>query len=167
MKVYLIGMPGAGKSTIGNQLARALDLPFLDLDREIEHREGRTIPEIFSQSGEDHFRLIESMTLREFAGNGTSFVMATGGGAPCFYDNMEALNASGLTVYLKVTLNTLIERLRNSKGRPLLEADQDLRLRLGQLLETRKGIYENARLIVTEPDVQKVVREIQRTGINR
>lgn len=166
MKAYLIGMPGAGKSTLGKQLARALNLPFLDLDREIERREGRGIPEIFSQSGEDHFRFIESTLLREFAGNGTSFIMATGGGAPCFFSNMDTLNASGLTIYLKVTLNTLVERLQNSKGRPLLEADQDLRQRLGQLLEARKGIYESARLIVSEPDVQKVVREIQRTGIN-
>ncbi len=166
MKVYLVGMPGAGKSTLGKQLATKLGLPFYDLDKEIENQEGRTIPEIFSQSGEDQFRIIESTMLREFAGNKDSFVLATGGGAPCFFGNMEVLNSSGLTVYLKVTISTLIERLRNSKGRPLLEADQDLALRIGKLLDARQSTYEGARLVVSEPDVEKVVRAIQRTGIN-
>lgn len=167
MKIFLIGMPGAGKSTLGRQLAGAFALPFYDLDKEIEKREGRTIPEIFGQSGEDHFRLIESTLLREFAGKGSSFVLATGGGAPCFFGNMETLKSSGLTIYLKVPITTLLQRLRNSKNRPLLETDQDRETRLTSLLETRQLVYEQAALIISNPDVSKVIDAIHRSGVNR
>jgi shikimate kinase len=167
MKIYLVGMPGAGKSTLGKQLASALDLPFHDLDEEIVSREGRSIPDIFAQSGEDHFRQVESATLREFAGNRDSFVLATGGGAPCFFGNMEILKSTGLTIYMKVSLRVLAHRLQYSKGRPLLETDEDRESRLSLLLETRQPVYEKAALIVTDPDVRKVIDAIHRTGLNR
>ena len=167
MKIYLIGMPGSGKSTLGKQLASALDLPFFDLDKEIEKREGRAIPEIFAQSGEEHFRLVESAILREFAGNVDSFVLATGGGAPCFFENMEVLNASGITVYLKVTISTLIHRLRHSKDRPLLNSDADLETRLTALLGSRQPVYERSIITVSDPDVKKITDAIQRTDVNK
>ena len=166
MKVYLVGMPGAGKSTLGKQLASALDLPFYDLDEELVGREGRTIPEIFAQSGEDHFRQLESAMLREFAGNNDSFVLATGGGAPCFFGNMEILKSTGLTIYLKVSLRILAQRLQHSRGRPLLETAEDRESRLSTLLEKRQPVYEKAAIIVTDPDVKKVIDAIHRTGTN-
>lgn len=160
-------MPGAGKSTLGKQVARALNLPFYDLDKEIEGREGRSIPEIFDQSGEDHFRLVESAMLREFAARADSFILATGGGAPCFFDNIEILNASGLTVYLQVGLETLIGRLHTSKGRPLLQNGEEREVRLKNLLESRQPVYRKARITVTEPDLDKILRAINRTEINK
>src|SRR5436189_5502924 len=92
MKIFLIGMPGAGKSTLGRPLAAALNLPFVDLDKEIEKHEQKSIPEVFELRGEDYFRKSESTLLKSWAESNRSFVLATGGGAPCFHDGIEVIN---------------------------------------------------------------------------
>ncbi|MFN8889873.1 MAG: shikimate kinase, partial [Cyclobacteriaceae bacterium] len=92
MKIFLIGLPGSGKTTLGKQVASHLSIPFVDLDAAIEKAEQRTIPEIFKQSGENYFRKIESDLLKKWAESTTDFLMATGGGAPCFFDNVEVMN---------------------------------------------------------------------------
>ena len=98
-KIYLIGMPGSGKTTLGLQLAEALQLPFVDLDKEIEKHEGKSVPDIFSQQGEAHFRQVESKLLKEWSASGKTFIMATGGGAPCNHHGIEVINRSGLSIF--------------------------------------------------------------------
>ncbi|MFM8739263.1 MAG: shikimate kinase, partial [Cytophagales bacterium] len=99
MKIFLIGLPGSGKTTLGKQLAERLNIRFVDLDTEIEKSEGESIALIFKRFGEDHFRKAESTQLQKWANLNEDFVMATGGGAPCFFDNMEVMNQSGTTIF--------------------------------------------------------------------
>ena len=99
MKIFLIGLPGSGKSTIGKSLALELSYPFIDLDLDIEKAEGRTIKQIFKQMHEGYFRQLESKALKKYCQSQDSFVMATGGGAPCFFDNMEQINQAGKSVF--------------------------------------------------------------------
>src|SRR5215216_5287440 len=107
MKIYLIGMPGSGKTTLGKQIAEDLGFPFIDLDTEIENREGKSISEIFSHKGEDHFRVLESTLLKELSSSSHNVVIATGGGAPCYFGGMETMNATGLTVFIDVPLDDI------------------------------------------------------------
>src|SRR5258708_25113313 len=100
MKIFIIGLPGSGKTTLGKQVAEKLNLPFIDLDLEIEKLEGKTVQEIFAKRKENYFRELESRTLKNFCSGKSDFVMATGGGAPGFFDNMDVMNNSGKTVFL-------------------------------------------------------------------
>jgi shikimate kinase len=162
MKIFLIGMPGSGKSTLGKQLAQKLNVPFTDLDTEIEDSEGMVVSEIFSKLGEDAFRQIESQTLIERSSSDESFVMATGGGAPCFYNGIDTMNASGLTIFLDVSINEIVERLSSKKDRPLLvsETPQELKKRLEALEMKRRNIYKKASIVVENPTLEKVLRKL-------
>jgi shikimate kinase len=162
MKIYLIGMPGSGKTTIGRSLAEKLSVPFIDLDKEIEKREGKTISDIFSTDGEDHFRAIESRTLTEWSSRDDSFVLATGGGAPCFYNGIETMNATGLTIFLDVPIQELAQRTAKS-DRPLLKTQTpgDLLIRLEALAKKRMAIYRKASIIATNPTVDSVLQKLQ------
>jgi len=97
-KIYLIGLPGSGKTTLGKQVAVKLQADFIDLDSAIEQNEGKSIAAIFKERGEDAFRQQESDLLHHYATSASPFVMATGGGAPCFFSNMDVMNASGVTI---------------------------------------------------------------------
>ncbi len=120
-KIYLIGFMGSGKSTIGRNLANKLGWSFVDIDRKIEATTGKTIPEIFSECGEEWFRNVESEVLRS-VGSLSYTVISTGGGAPCHGDNMDYMIETGLTIYLKMSAEQLKRRLANSSGeRPLLK----------------------------------------------
>lgn len=112
-------MPGSGKSTLAKELSELLSLPYIDMDNEIEKMEGRSIPEIFKNEGEDYFRKIEHSIVKDFLPENT--ILATGGGAPCFYDNMEMMLQNGETVFVDVHEDELIERVWEQHGtRPLL-----------------------------------------------
>jgi shikimate kinase len=127
--VYIIGFMGSGKSTAGKKLAAALGWSFIDLDKRIEEHTGITIPDIFSQFGEDYFRNIEAEMLRSLKDNKNT-VVSTGGGTPCYGDNMDYMLKTGLTIYLKLTPPQLQSRLSGSKTvRPLIKD-----LNSGQLL---------------------------------
>ncbi len=160
MKIFLIGMPGSGKSTIGQKVADALSLAFIDLDKQIELREGKSIPGIFSGNGEDYFREKESAVLRELCAKEESYVMATGGGAPCFHNNIDVLNQSGLTVFLDVDVNTLLERVSLASNRPLLSGKSDQETRLRQLYESRRECYLKAMISLQNPDTDTVLQAI-------
>jgi len=148
-KIFLIGFMGSGKSTAGRRLASHLKWSFVDLDEKIEKAEGISIPDIFSLMGESCFRQIESKALKELL-SVTNTVISTGGGTPCFGDNMDLMLNTGLTIYLKMTPESLKKRLvRSHKGRPLLK-DIDKRELQGYIaakLAEREKWYSRAEII--------------------
>ena len=163
MKIFLIGMPGSGKSTVGKSLAMKLDLPFIDLDHEIEKKEARLIKDIFSTSGETYFRQVESNVLREIALSSSDCVIATGGGAPCFHDGISVINNHGISVFLDVSIDELISRVENSKDRPLLQSTDkvELRNRLEAIRKNRLACYQLATYTVnTDENIDSILSKI-------
>lgn len=162
MKIFLIGMPGSGKTTLGKQLANHLGIDFVDLDFEIEKAESRSISEIFASRGEDYFRLLESRLLVEWASGRLSFVMATGGGAPCFYKGIDVINEHGLSIFLDCSVPELIARVRKNRERPLLlNADEEeLKSRLEKMREQRLSCYRQAAIILENPTLAKVIEKL-------
>ncbi len=146
MKIFLIGMMGSGKSFCSKKLAKKLKIQAYDLDRVIEMTEDLTIAEIFEEEGEAYFRKEEAKILRWF-GEKKSFVLATGGGAPCFYDNMEWMNQNGITIWLNEPVNVLVERLKSEKNqRPLIKdlTDDELAEFLTNKISERSQFYSLA-----------------------
>jgi shikimate kinase len=144
--IYLVGMPSSGKSTLGKELARNLGYSFTDMDKLIETREQKTVSEIFSNYGEAHFRELEKKTLRGFQPN-QSMVIATGGGIPCFNDNMDFIKENGVSVFLNV--NDLAKRLYKAQGnnRPLLDKSQSEEVVIASIKKTfeeRLSFYQQA-----------------------
>jgi shikimate kinase len=137
-------MMGVGKSTVGPALAELLERSYLDADREIERREGRSIPDLFSERGEAGFRKAEREAIEALAGE--RLVVALGGGAICQPGASELLSKTGCVVYLKARVETLLARIGNDGGRPLLaDLSREGRLaRLTELLEERSEAYESA-----------------------
>lgn len=149
-RIYIIGLPGAGKSFTGQQLATSFNLPFADLDTLIEQHAGMPISEIFSSRGEDAFRKLEAEVLRTYSEANNSFVMACGGGTPCFYDNINYMNAIGLSVYLREALAVIVQRLTNEQNkRPMFSAltKEEIPQKIGQIAIDREPFYLQARLI--------------------
>ena len=156
-KVYIIGFMGSGKTTAGKKLASLLDWSFIDLDKKIEEQSEKTISEIFSKYGEDYFRDIESEVLKSL-GSEKNIVISTGGGTPCFGDNMEYMIRTGLTLYLKLTPGQLRSRLSHETNeRPLLKNlnKEGLLGFIEEKLIFREKWYMQAELIVEgfNPDV--------------
>ena len=162
MKIYLIGMPGSGKSTLGKTLAQELMVLFVDLDKEIERREGKSISDIFAAKGEDYFRLAESRVLREWAGSDRSFVMATGGGTPCFLGGMEVIKQTGLSIFIDISINEIAKRLSEKVDRPLLNTpDETERLaRLYKIRENRLSTYKQASIILENPTLNRLLEVV-------
>lgn len=120
MKIFLVGFMGSGKSTLGKKLSELSGATFIDLDSRIESAEGKPVSNIFKERGEEYFRKIEAETLRKTS-RSRNAVIATGGGTPCFYDNMKWMNENGVTVYLEATPGELYHRLlKERETRPLL-----------------------------------------------
>jgi shikimate kinase len=158
-RIFLIGFMGSGKTTLGRKLARQLHYAFVDMDALIEETAGQSVPEIFKEHGEKVFRKWERDILLEL-GSGSKLIVATGGGAPCHGDMMNLMNASGCTVYIKMSPTALHHRLLRSKTeRPLIKGKSHAELLefIGELLEKRSPYYEQARYIVDgeniHPDV--------------
>ena len=147
-KLYLVGLMGAGKTTIGRQLARKLHLEFYDSDREIEARTGVSIPTVFEIEGEDGFRRREAQVIAELACL-PPCVIATGGGVVLRQENRDVLKASGWVVYLDVPPQILWERTRLDRNRPLLRVDDPLE-RLRELYVQRSPLYREAADIVID-----------------
>jgi shikimate kinase len=138
--VFLIGMPGSGKSTVGRLLARETGRSFIDSDREIESRSGVSIATIFELEGEAGFRKRESQVLDELSRR-SDLVLATGGGAVLAETNRAHLKSRGLVIYLQASTDELVRRTSGDKSRPLLRGD-DPRGRLVELLQARQPLYE-------------------------
>ncbi|GMQ31008.1 shikimate kinase [Algoriphagus confluentis] len=156
VKVVLIGLPGAGKTTFGKQLAKELNFLYLDSDGLIEQKYELKIPRIFSTYGEGKFREWESEVLKEILTNDQSIVLATGGGAPCFNDNMDLINSLGISVYLDVPLDIISQRLYSSKiqNRPMFEGldSGEITLKLKSLLAQREYFYNQAKIKLSGED---------------
>lgn len=149
MRIFLIGYMGAGKTTLGQRLSEAMALQFADLDGHIEKSERRTIPEIFEKEGEAGFRGVERKALHSLADSTDEMVIATGGGTPCFYDNMEFMNKNGITLYLKLDIPSLVFRLQHDAAvRPLIHgmSPEQLTNFVQQHLEERKEFYEESQI---------------------
>ena len=141
---------GSGKTSLGKKLARKRDMNFIDLDKFIEEKERTTIFSIFKKKGEDYFRIVESENLKLLKGLKNTIV-STGGGAPCYFDNMDWMNANGLTVYLKMDPKMLFNRLKSSKNdRPLLKnkSKKEKLAYIHEKLAEREKYYEKAKIIV-------------------
>ncbi|WP_038028640.1 shikimate kinase [Thermonema rossianum] len=155
MVVYLIGMPGAGKTTCGMAWARSMGYKFYDMDVFIEALHGQSIPALFEASGEAQFREIERQVLHQIS-QGANRIIATGGGTPCFFDNMAFMKKNGLVVFLDCPLESIIQRLWHGRAqRPLLkECDTEERLRrfVIELYEKRRPFYEQAHLRLHQYD---------------
>lgn len=140
-------MMGSGKTTLGKSLAEEMGIPFVDLDEAVVTHIGQTIPQVFELRGEDEFRKIESLILQQFCLSQDSFVMATGGGTPCFGDNLETMMHAGRTIFLDVPVQTLATRLATNKsGRPLISnlGTGELLSYLEKLRDTRLEWYTGA-----------------------
>ena len=168
--VFLVGYMGVGKTTIGKLLSKKLGLQFIDLDKYIESRYRKTIKDIFAIKGELKFRIIEREMLREVA-TFQNVLIATGGGTPCFYDNMEVMNHHGITVYIKATVDQLVSRLLASKNvRPIIEnkSPKELTEFVITHLAERERYYSKAKItyetevLITKTHVAKSVVAIER-----
>ena len=139
--IFLVGMMGAGKSTVGRLLAHALDWEFIDADRELEARSGVPVSTIFELEGEEGFRQREAALIEELT-RAPRCVLATGGGAVLREANRRALHERGFVVYLKVGVDEVLRRTRRDTTRPLLQT-ADPRARVQDLLAAREPLYES------------------------
>ena len=158
--IVLVGMMGAGKSSVGRRLAARLGIPFVDGDTEIETAAGMTIPEIFDHHGEPYFRAGEARVIARLLESGPQ-VLATGGGAFINPDTRAAIGAKGLSIWLKAEFEVLMRRVKRRADRPLLQTD-DPALTVKQLMAERYPIYAQADLTVQSRDIphDKIVEEI-------
>lgn len=167
MKIVLVGYMGSGKSTIGKILANRLNIKFLDLDDHIEAMEGMGIPQLFESKGELYFRKKEYEYLKQILKGTDNFILSTGGGTPCYGNNMEAiLEATPNVFYLKVTIPGLIERLAPEKAhRPLIAdiPDGELPDFIGKHLFERSFFYSKAEHAIPTDGkgVEVIVAEIE------
>lgn len=151
--IFLVGPMGAGKSTIGRQLARQLHLDFFDSDQEIERRTGADIAWVFELEGEEGFRMREEKVIEELTEN-TGIVLATGGGSIMSKESRNRLSARGVVVYLQTTIEKQLDRTQRDKRRPLIANADDPRAVLEQLAEIRNPLYEEIADIIIRTDDQ-------------
>lgn len=158
--VFLVGMMGAGKSSLGHLLAIQSGLPFLDTDAWIESKTGKSVAEIFHQQGEMAFRQMEMDCFLELSTE--KQWVATGGGFPCFNDLMKKMKTVGTVIYLKLSATELLSRLKNKDSRPLLPSEDTLHV-LQQLLTERSEIYEKADVVLNgNKALMELVHDIEK-----
>ncbi len=168
MLIYLIGMPASGKSTFGKLIAEKLNYAFLDLDILIEQDNHTTISEIFETKGEDFFRNQEQQTLQ------TTFhlkktIIATGGGTPCFFDNLDKMREKGIVCFLNVGLDVLVKRTfktqqQQNDNRPLFKdatSFEELHKLISQKWEDRKKFYQKAHFEVKSNDLDEFITKFE------
>lgn len=149
-RIILVGYMGAGKTTVGKELAKSMGLMFYDLDWYITSRMHRTVAQIFEEGGEEGFRLVEHNMLHEVA-EFENVVISCGGGTPCFFDNMDYMNRQGEMVYLKASPEVLCEHLKMGKSvRPLLlnKTPEEVQVFVREQLERREPFYAKAKHVL-------------------
>jgi shikimate kinase len=157
-KIFVIGLPGSGKTTLAKQVAEQAGLDFFDLDKEIEKAASTKVEEIFSIKGEPYFRELESAILKKFCDLNSGFVMATGGGAPCFRNNLELMKNTGLVIFLDVPAKEIANRIaKQTQHRPLLkhETADSLKDRIEFLRSLRISFYQQAHYTVAGSQIQR------------
>lgn len=155
-RIFLIGYMGAGKTTLCKAFSRELGLTFIDLDWYIEERFHKTVQQLFSERGEQGFRELEQKMLHEVA-EFEDVVISAGGGTPCFFDNMDYMNACGDTVFLQVEPEVLFRRLKVAKQqRPLLanKSDEELMNFICEALQKRHPFYSQAKLLFRADELE-------------
>ncbi len=155
--IYLVGMPSSGKSSLGKLLAEKINYNFLDLDAAIEQYVEMSVPNIFKNYGEEYFRKVETVVLTKINPN-LSLVIATGGGAPCFFDNMDFILANGLSIFLNVSPKELAERIQAGQTvhRPLIDLSinkPDLNAQMTQKLAKRMDFYQKANIQIDSDNI--------------
>ncbi|MDE2384927.1 MAG: shikimate kinase [Alphaproteobacteria bacterium] len=150
--IVLVGLMGAGKTSVGRRLAEKLGIPFVDADHEITLAAGKTIPEIFADHGEDYFREGERRVIARLLENGNQ-VLATGGGAYMNSETRDRIRDHGISVWLKADLDLLLKRVAKRNDRPLLKEDDPAAV-LKRLMDLRYPVYGLADVTVESRDVQ-------------
>ncbi len=158
-------MPGSGKSTIGKTLVSEVGYMFIDLDVEVERKEGATIEAIFDLKGEAYFRQIEAQVLSEVAAQEGDCIIATGGGTPCHYNGLTYMDSVGITVFINVSTSALINRLKSDTSRPLLK--EGVEERIQKFYKERLTVYSKAQLVIDadlltkEKLIEKIIEKLK------
>ncbi|HCI55800.1 MAG TPA: shikimate kinase [Bacteroidales bacterium] len=163
--VFITGFMGSGKTTVGKKLASLKNWRFIDLDEEIENKEGKSIGRIFSENGEKYFRKIEAEILRGLSPE-VDTVISVGGGTPCFYNNMDYMLEQGIVIYLKLSPDEIKSRIeKDDTERPLLKGieEKDMIDFIERKLKEREEYYNKAHIITSgyNVDVKKINEEIK------
>lgn len=157
LKIVLVGLPGSGKTTFAKALAEQLNFKWIDLDDFIEKKSSLKISDIFNREGEGKFREMESFYLREVLTDSEGFVLSTGGGAPCFNDNMDLINENAVSVYLEVSLEEIMKRLSKDQlgKRPMFAGlgEGEVILKLKNLLASRESYYLQSKIKLSGDDI--------------
>ncbi len=164
MRIFLVGMPASGKSFLARKIAEKNKLRFFDTDCLVADKYKTDIADIFAKFGEEAFRQAEQEVLHELLSR-DNYIAATGGGLPCFYDNMKQINESGISIYLRTSVGELIRRIGKSDKRPLLKGKnaKELEIYLKNTLEIREKFYLQAKYIVdTELNIDILLSRISR-----
>lgn len=159
--IILVGPMGSGKSAVGKHLARALRMPFVDSDAEIERRSGVDIPLIFEKEGESGFRQREREAIADLLQR-AGIVLATGGGAILLEENRRALQSGGTVIYLETSVAQQLQRVRSGERRPLLSGVADMSGRLAELMVQRAPLYAEVATITVQTDGQRVQHVVAR-----
>ena len=158
-KFFIVGMPASGKSRLGKYISSITNLIFLDLDNEIEKKLDTRVKDIFKINGENFFRKIETKTLKEIIENRNNFILATGGGTPCFNENMSLINKSGISIFIDVKREILHERISRNDKRPLLNGTLSLDMKLSDLYKERINYYKKSKYHISK-DIRNEVLSI-------
>ncbi len=156
MKIFLIGFMGCGKTHWGKLLSEKLRLPFFDLDEKIVEHEGNEIAQLFAEQGEEYFRMLEKELLHILSESHNGFVMACGGGTPCFFNNIDYMKRQGTTVWINCSVECLHQRLvKEKEARPLIRSipDEELKDYIKKKMSHRKIFYQQASVILREDEV--------------
>jgi len=156
MKIYLIGFMGCGKTHWAKEIGQKIGIPFFDLDHQVVQSEKKSINQLFSEEGEEYFRIKEKENLSFITETNASFVMACGGGTPCFFNNIDYMNKNGTTIWINCSIDCLHARLVKEKDkRPLVRelSDEELRSYIIKKYADRKIFYQQAAVILNEDHI--------------
>ncbi len=166
MRIFLIGFMGSGKTHWGKILSRQINLPYFDLDEVIVASEKKSVQQIFHDNGEEYFRIKEQEVLEALAEDHNDVIISTGGGTPCFFNNIDFMKQQGKVVWLNTAIDILVERLLKQKhSRPLIKniSDAELKSFIVKKLQDRKMYYEQAHVMLHEESItiESLLKSIQ------